>query len=97
MIRNNIYYLLDFYKKCTQIVKYGDSVIKKFCHYINIQLNKYFSMEQQVQLKFHNFNCDTLNKFVFEDIDDISFVNINQDTLGNFFDEVSFVDIKQFY
>ena len=93
---NNIYYLLYFHKKCNNIIQYGDNIIKKYCDYVNLKLNKYFSQEQQIQLKLYNFNQDLLYKFAFEDVEDITFDNLNKEILYNFFDEISFVDIKQF-
>jgi hypothetical protein len=94
---NKIYYLLNFHKKCNYIIVYGDKIIKKYCEYVNLLLGKYFSVEEQKQLKLYNFNYDLLYKFAFGDVEDISFDNINEDILCDFFDKISFVDIKEFY
>ena len=95
-MRNKIYYLLDFHNKCNQIINYGDTIINKYCNYINLLLNKYFSQEEQKQLKMYDFNHELLYKFAFEDVDDISFDDLNEDKLCDFFDKISFVDIKEF-
>lgn len=41
-MRDKIYYLLYFHKKCINIINYGDDLINKYCIYVNTQLNKYF-------------------------------------------------------
>ena len=43
--------------------------------------NKYFLIEQQTQLKLHNFNHELLYKFIYENIDYIIFDNIDEDIL----------------
>ncbi len=91
-MRDKIYYLLDFHKKCINVVNYDD-IINKYCNYVNTQLNKYFSIEQQLQLKLHNFNYNLLNKIAFENI---SFDNLDEELLCIFFDEISFIGLKIF-
>lgn len=96
-MRNKIYYLLDFHKQCNYVIRYRDNTITKYCNYVNLKLDEYFSKEQQIQLKLHNFNHELLYKFAFEDIEDISFDDLNEEILCKFFDEISFVDLKLFY
>ena len=96
-MRNKIYYLLDFHMKCLNVIGYGDDTIEKYCKYVNSLLDTFFSSEQQIQLKMNNFNYELLYKFAFEDVDDISFDNLDENILCDFFDKISFIDIKSFY
>ena len=75
---NQIYYLLDFHKKCVSIIRYGDDIIDKYCVYVNLQLDKYFTDEQQIQLKLKNFNRDLLDKFAYGDVENISFIDLDE-------------------
>jgi hypothetical protein len=88
MSRNNIYYLLDFHKKCEDIAKHGDEIIDKYCKYVNMLLNKYFSEDQQRQFCYKD-----VYSFAYEDVYGISFDNIGPQLLSEFFDKVSFVDM----
>lgn len=94
---NKIYYLLDFHKKCNQIVSHNDDVIDKYCKFINLLFCKYFSSEEQTKLKMYNFYKKMLYQFGFEDIDDITFDGIDENNLNNFFDKISFICIENFY
>lgn len=96
-MRNNIYYLLDFHKKCIQIIGYGDFIINKYCEYVNLLLDDYLTDNEQKQLKLHNFNYDLIYKFAFGDVDDISFDGIDKNKLDDFFDKISFIDVEEFY
>jgi hypothetical protein len=44
--RNKIYYLLDLHKKCQYIITRGDKTIGQYCNYVNLLLEKYFTIEQ---------------------------------------------------
>lgn len=96
-MRNKIYYLLDFHKKCCEVNNHGEQLINKYCDYVNSMLDKYFSIDQQIQLKLRNFNSELLYKFSFDEVDDISFDGLDDEKLDDFFDKISFVSIKAFY
>jgi len=54
-MNDQIYYLLDFHKKCIRIITYDETIIDKYCIYVNLQLNRFFTKEEQEQLKMSNF------------------------------------------
>lgn len=95
-MRDKIYYLMDFHKKCTQIMMYGDELSNRYCDFVNAELNKHFSVEEQKQLKLHNFNYDIIYEFAFGDVDGISFDGLDDVKLFLLFDQISFVDLDMF-
>jgi hypothetical protein len=94
---NNIYYLLDFYKKCSIIINYDEKTINNYCKYVQSLLDTYFNINEQKQLRLYNFNHDLMYKFVYQEIDDILFDNLDELKLHDFFDKISVVDIKNFH
>jgi hypothetical protein len=90
---NQIYYLLDFHKKCVRIITYDIHTIEEYCKYVNFQLNRWFSIEEQKQLKMDNFDKDKLHQFAYEDVDNISFDGLNITYLDYLFHLISFVDL----
>jgi hypothetical protein len=90
---NQIYYLLEFHKKCCRISTYGDTIISNYCSFVNKLLNENFEYEEQKQLRMVNFNSELLCKFAFEDVDGITFDNLDEIKLSKLFDEICYVDI----
>ena len=90
---NQIYYLLDFYKKCSQIIMYGDDIVNKYCTFVNCELNRYFSVQDQHKMKLIYFDSNKLHQFVYDDIDDITFDGLHEDNLYQLFDKISYIDI----
>jgi len=95
-MRSQIYYLLDFHKKCERIITYGIEIIEDYCIYVNFQLNRWFSIEEQKQLKMFEFDKDKLYEFAYGDVDDISFDGLDNNNLFVLFDLISFVDLQDF-
>jgi len=95
-MRDKIYYLLDFHKKCQDVIKYSDKTIHKYCEFVIQKLNHYFTTEEQKQLKFININYDFIGNFAYFDIDNIKFDNLDEKNLCDFFEEICFVDINKF-
>lgn len=92
-MRNQIYYLLDLHKKCSQIIMYDNDTINKYCDFVNFELNRHFSVEEQKQLKLYNFNYDKLYQFAYGDVDNITFHELDNNKLHQLFDEISYYDI----
>lgn len=95
-MRNQIYYLLDFHKQCQIIIQNSEEIVDKYCEYINLLLNKYFTDEEQMQLKLKNFDSDKLYQFAYTGVENISFDNINPIILEDFFNKISFINLKYF-
>ncbi len=91
-MRNNIFYLLDFHLKCSEFANYGDNVIQAFCKHVNNELNKFFSKEEQEQIKMHNFDLNKLIMFSNGNLDEeISFNGLDKEKLCQLFDNISFI------
>ena len=90
---NEIYYLLEFHKKCCSIIDYGDNIINKYCSFVNFILDKNFTLQEQIQLKLNNFNYELLYKFAYSNVDDITFNNIDKIKLAELFDKICYIDI----
>ncbi len=88
-MRNKIYYLLDFHIKCTSVARYGNEIINNYCNYVNSLLHKYFNVNEQIQLKLNNFDINKLYKFAYDTVEDISFDNIDENTLYIFFEDIT--------
>jgi hypothetical protein len=96
-MRNNIYYLLDFHKKCCQVINYDKEIIDNYCNYVKLLLDKNFDKNEQSQLQLNNINFELIYKCAYGEIDDISFDNLDKIKLNEFFDKISFVDIEKLY
>ena len=94
---SEIYYLLNFHKKCEQIACYGTSVINNYCLFVNKILNELFDQDQQKQLKLYGFNKDVLYEFAYNDVDDISFDNLDKQNLYKLFNKICHVDNDDLY
>jgi hypothetical protein len=88
-MRNKIYYLLVFHIKCTSVARYGNEIINNYCNYVNSLLHKYFNVNEQIQLKLNNFDINKLYKFAYDTVEDISFDNIDENTLYIFFEDIT--------
>ena len=96
-MRNQIYYLLDFHNQCQIIIQNSEELTDKYCKYINLLLNEYFTEEEQMQLKLKNFDSNKLYEFAYTGgIENISFDNINPIILEDFFHKISVIDLKYF-
>ena len=95
-MNDQIYYLLDFHKKCIRIITYDETIIDKYCIYVNLQLNRFFTKDEQEQLKMLNFDKDKLYEFAYSDVKGISFDGLNKKDLYDLFDLISFVDLYNF-
>ncbi len=87
-----IYYLLDFHKKCFRISKYSDVIIENYCKFVNLMLNNNFNIEEQKQLKLYEFDEMLLHEFAYDAIEGITFDNLDKNKLHNVFYEICFVD-----
>ena len=88
-----IYYLLDFHKKCVQVIKYSDKIIDDYCNYINKRLEENFTVQEQKQLKLFGFDKEQLYNFAYYDVENITFDNLDKNKLFKLFNDVSFVDL----
>jgi hypothetical protein len=89
--RNQIYYLYDFHAQCENILRYGIIIINKYIKYVNLKLNKYFTKEEQIQLRLDNFDLNLMNIFAYNDLPErISFDGIDKEKLFKFFDEICY-------
>ena len=96
--RNQIYYLFDLHCKCNLIIKYGDDIINKYIEFVKLKLDQCFTKKEQIQLKLNDFNYNLLSKIADCNLpENISFDNIDDIKLFNFFDKVSYnYDIKYY-
>lgn len=93
-MRNSIYYLYDLQCTCSELIMYDD-LHEPYFRLVNTNLNKYFSIIEQKQLKLHDFNKFIFNKFAYSNIpEDISFDNIDPIKLNNFFENITYIDKK---
>jgi hypothetical protein len=88
-----IYYLLDFHKVCLHITMYSDNIINKFCEFVNFELNRHFSIEEQQQLKMFCFNRNLLDKFAYNNVEGISFDGLDDNKLYEFFTNIVECDV----
>lgn len=95
MSKNSIYYLLNFHKQCIEISRYGESTQKKYCHYVNEQLNTYFTPLEIKQLQMQNFDISELYEFAYGVVENISFDQLDEIKLNTFFENISFIDVKE--
>lgn len=95
-MKNQIYYLLDFHKKCSKIITYDKDTIIKYCTYVNFQLNRWFSIEEQKQLQLYDFDHYKLSDFVYDNVDDVSFDGLDENKLYDLFNSISYVDLYDF-
>jgi hypothetical protein len=89
---NEIYYLLEFHKKCCRIACYGDTIISNYCNFVNTILNDNFTIQEQKQLKLYNFNSDLLYKFAYDDVNDITFNDLDKDKLFTLFEKICYIN-----
>lgn len=89
---NEIYYLLEFHKKCVRISSYGDNVINNYCKFVNNLLNEHFTIQEQKQLKLYEFNPQLLYKIAYYDVEDITFDNLDKNNLFKLFNKICYVD-----
>lgn len=94
---NEIYYLLEFYKKCVRISSYGDKVINNYCKFVNNVLNEHFTIQEQKQLKLYEFNPQLLYNLAYYDVEDITFDNLDKNNLSNLFNKICYVDQDELY
>lgn len=89
--RNQIYYLYDLHYKCEVVIKYDYATINKFIKFVKLKFDKYFTKEEQIQLKLYDFNYNLLYIIAYYDLpENISFDNIDDIKLFNFFNEVCY-------
>lgn len=87
IFRNPIYYLYDFHKTCRYICKYGEN--DKYINFVNKMLCKYFTKEEQKQLKLNDFDDNLLQQISYDDLpENISFDGIDKNILYEFFDKI---------
>jgi hypothetical protein len=91
---NELYYLLEFHKECERICRHGEMYQNKYIQYVNKLLNKYFTLEEQIQLKLFNFDDKLLHKFAYSHVYGITFDNINKDNLRVFFNMVCYTYVE---
>ena len=89
---NEIYYLLEFHKKCCRISIYSDTIINNYCKFVNLILNDNFTIQEQKQLKLYEFNPELLNKFAYYDVENIKFDNLDKCKLSKLFDDICYID-----
>jgi len=73
-----------------------DDLLEHYFTLVNTNLNKYFSISEQKQLKLHDFNEFIFNQIAQGNIpEDISFDNIDPIKLNNFFESITYIDRKE--
>lgn len=92
---NEIYYLLEFHKKCFSISSYGDNIINNYCKFVNNILNEHFTTQEQKQLKLYEFNPQLLYKFAYDDVENITFDNLDKNNLFKIFNKICYVDLDE--
>lgn len=56
---------------------------------MNSLLQQYFNVNEQIQLKLNNFDTNKLYEFAYDTVEDITFDNIDENTLYMFFKDIS--------
>lgn len=90
-MRNKIYYLLDFHLNCQRFENYSEKITEDFCKYVNNELNKFFSEEEQKQLGMFNFDYIKLRMFSHGYLHKISFDGLDEEKLCQLFHNISYV------
>ena len=59
-----------------------------------MNLNNYFTINEQKQFKMYNFNSILLNDLVNGNLHDIKFDNLDNNKLHNFFENICYGEIE---